>query len=306
MKRNMKRLILILTGIFGGLIATAQQAPHYTQFMYNMNMVNPAYAGIKNGLAAGVLYRTQWTGTEVHPTTGTINVHSRVGEKSGIGISGLFDTNGPVRQTDVKVDYSYTIPVASNLNLALGLNVGLGQDQVDFTMLQAIDPNDPLLTESPKVGTVTYGVGALLYSEKFYISLSAPNLNKSPYDKTGSTYAQGRTIHYFGAAGYVLPLNNSFKLKPHIMVYKANGTPISTMLNANLFMYDKLELGVSYRVKDAVSGLINFKITDNVRIGYAYDRTISSMKLYSPNTHEVFLNFLLRFKRPGIMSPIYF
>jgi hypothetical protein len=90
------------------------------------------------------------------------------------------------------------------------------------------------------------------------------------------------------------------------MVYKANGSPISTSLNANLFMYDKLELGVSYRLDDSFSGLINYLVTPNIRIGYAYDRTVSSLKLYSPNTHELFINFLIPYKEKALMSPIYF
>ena len=40
----------------------AQQDPHYTQYMYNMNVVNPAYAGSRGTLSIGILGRTQWVG----------------------------------------------------------------------------------------------------------------------------------------------------------------------------------------------------------------------------------------------------
>ena len=33
------------------LKANAQQDPHYTQYMYNMNVMNPAYAGSKENLS---------------------------------------------------------------------------------------------------------------------------------------------------------------------------------------------------------------------------------------------------------------
>jgi hypothetical protein len=29
----------------------AQQNPHYTQYMYNMNVINPAYAGSKESIS---------------------------------------------------------------------------------------------------------------------------------------------------------------------------------------------------------------------------------------------------------------
>jgi hypothetical protein len=40
---------------------TAQQDPQYTQYMYNMSVLNPAYAtGIESDLNLGALYRSQW------------------------------------------------------------------------------------------------------------------------------------------------------------------------------------------------------------------------------------------------------
>ncbi len=306
MRKYMKNLVLFAALIFG-MQVFGQQAPHYTQYMYNMNVVNPAYAGIKNGLAGGFLYRTQWVGQSGHPETFVFNIHSPLGEKMGLGLSAMHDKYGPVGQTDIKLDYSYTIELAPELNLAFGLNVGLARDHMDFKSLSVVHPGDPLLSVNPTVMKLLYGVGAFLYSEKFYVGLSAPNLNTGPYEQSGSSWTQGRTIHYFGTAGYVFDMGENFKLKPHVMVYKANGSPISSIFSANLFMYDKLELGLFYRLKDSFGGLINYMLTDNIRIGYAYDRTTSMMKFYSPSTHELFINFVVPYaKQRALMSPIYF
>jgi hypothetical protein len=46
----------------------AQQNPHYTQYMYNMNVINPAYAGSKESISFGALYRKQWVNIEDAPT----------------------------------------------------------------------------------------------------------------------------------------------------------------------------------------------------------------------------------------------
>jgi type IX secretion system PorP/SprF family membrane protein len=209
----MKKLVL-LAGLIIGIQAIAQQTPHYTQFMYNMNIVNPAYAGIKNGLAGGFLYRTQWVGQPGHPESYTLNIHSRIADKMGLGLSALQDGYGPVSQTDVKLDYSYTIEVATDLNLAFGLNVGVGRDYIDLNGLAVVDAGDPLLSLNPDIINVTYGLGLFLYSDKYYVSLSAPNLNTGVYEASGSSWTQGRSIHYFGAAGYVFDLNSNFKLNP--------------------------------------------------------------------------------------------
>ena len=57
----MKKLYLVALVVlssFGDL--HAQQDPHYTQYMYNMSVMNPAYAGSKENLSMGLLYRKQW------------------------------------------------------------------------------------------------------------------------------------------------------------------------------------------------------------------------------------------------------
>ena len=41
----MKKTILVILIFLLGIRINAQQDPQYTQYMYNMNVINPAYAG---------------------------------------------------------------------------------------------------------------------------------------------------------------------------------------------------------------------------------------------------------------------
>ena len=94
----MKKNIIILLIFLFALSANAQQDPQYTQYMYNMNVINPAYAGSVEGVGVGMLYRNQWEGLEGAPTTGTINIHSAIGKNVGLGISVISDDIGPVKE----------------------------------------------------------------------------------------------------------------------------------------------------------------------------------------------------------------
>ena len=58
--------------------AKAQQDPQYTQYMYNMNVVNPAYAGSKEGVAGLLLFRRQWTQIEGTPNTEAFAIHAPI------------------------------------------------------------------------------------------------------------------------------------------------------------------------------------------------------------------------------------
>jgi len=300
-----KILYFILFSVFA-TYGWAQQFPHFTQFMYNMNTVNPAYAGIKNGLSGGILYRTQWAGGDQNPVSLTFNLHSRIGQRSGVGLSAIRDRYGLAGQTDVALDFSHAVKITDAINLALGLKVGMGFDGLNMDDVVVVHPDDGLIQNYTAGKLLTYGVGALLYSDKFYVSVSVPNFNTHPYTFNDQVQA-GRVIHYFGAAGYVFDAGENLKIKPHVMVYQAVNTPITTMLNTNFFIHNLLELGVSYRVNDAVSALINYNLTEYIKIGYAYDRTLSPMKIYSPHTHELFMNFQIPYTgKKALMSPLYF
>lgn len=305
----MKKHIYILIVLMAVLLfqeAQAQQDPQYTQYMYNMNVVNPAYAGSKESLSITALYRNQWSGIADNPTTFTFSAHSPIGERVGLGLSAIKDELGPIEETNVYADFSYTLPMSSTVKLALGIKAGATFHKVGLTDLELQDPNDPFFSENIDNTYPNVGAGAFLYGDNFYIGLSVPNFLKSVHlDENGLKYGSEDT-HYFATAGYIFQLSENFKLKPSVMVKSAFDAPVSYDVNLNGLFYDKFEIGASYRLDDSFSGLIGFQITPNVRIGYAYDHVTSALKTVAPASHEVVLTFDLFFKPRVLRSPRFF
>jgi type IX secretion system PorP/SprF family membrane protein len=304
------RLIVLLFLAFS-LQMQAQQDPQYTQYMYNFNVVNPAYAGSTESLAVGVLYRGQWIGLDGAPTTVTANVHSPVGKSVGLGLSVIADRIGPVNETNAYVDFSYTLKLQNSHQLAFGLKAGATFHDVGLNELALIDPDDIFFSQN--VSKVTPNIGAGVYLSKpnvYYLSASVPNILESIHlDKTidGQDVQYGSEVqHLFAAAGVVFDLSENFKLKPHALYKTAIGTSSSTDMNLNLFMYDTVEIGMGYRLEDSFSGMINFMVTPQLRIGYAYDAITSDLDQFANSSHEIFLNFNLSFNKKVSRSPRYF
>ncbi|MCF1423280.1 PorP/SprF family type IX secretion system membrane protein, partial [Mangrovimonas futianensis] len=114
----MKRLYILIAMVLIGMVgAHAQQDPQYTQYMYNMNVMNPAYAGSFEGLSLGALYRSQWVGVDGAPKTATFNGHMPVGRKVGLGLSFVNDQIGPVKENNAYVDFSYTLELGGGHKL---------------------------------------------------------------------------------------------------------------------------------------------------------------------------------------------
>ncbi|MEZ4875366.1 MAG: type IX secretion system membrane protein PorP/SprF [Flavobacteriaceae bacterium] len=299
-------LFVLLLSIMCVDVAQAQQDPQYTQYMYNMNVVNPAYAGSKETLSLTALYRKQWTGLDGAPETITFSGHSPVTDKVGLGLSAIKDELGPIKETNVYVDFSYTLQVSENLNLALGLKAGATFHDVGLTDLDLQDPNDPFFAENINNTYPNIGAGAFFYGDNFYIGLSVPNMLKSVHLDANGTKFGSEENHYFATAGYVFQVSDNVKLKPSAMVKSAFTAPLSFDANLNALFYEKFEIGASYRLEDSFSGLVGFQATPYLRIGYAYDHIVSELDAVANASHEVILTFDVFFKKKSLRSPRYF
>ena len=293
---------------------TAQQDPHYTQYMYNMSVMNPAYAGSKEAISAGLLYRAQWVDIDGAPETGTLFIHSPIGKNVGLGLSAISDKIGPVEENNIYADFSYTLNLGGEHKLALGLKAGATFHKVglfsDIGNGHVINPGDDAFKEDTNNTYLNFGAGLFYYTNKFYAALSVPNMMESTHlnvTKNGQEYEFGsETQHYFFTGGYVFDLSENTKFKPSFMLKSAFKAPTSLDVSANVLLFDKLEIGATYRLDDAVGGMINFAVTPSLRIGYAYDHVTSDLNYTAPASHEFMLLFDLNFSKKVSISPRFF
>jgi type IX secretion system PorP/SprF family membrane protein len=268
---------------------TAQQDPQYTQYMYNMAVVNPAYAGSRTHWSFGVLYRNQWTGLQGAPETGTIFAHKAVSEQWGLGASLIVDQAGPVTETNAYADLAYTLNFNKDRRLAFGLKLGATFHDIGLSNLTVFDPDDPFFSENVSSVTPNFGAGVFYYTNRFYAGFSVPNLLEATHLNVNGILLGSETQHFFLTSGMVFPLSEKVVLKPSFLLKSAFGAPLSLDLNVNTRLYDRLELGVSYRTDDSVSGLINFQITRTLRIGYAYDYILSEINPFGASSSELII-----------------
>lgn len=310
----MKKLYLAAVIAFLGLLeGYAQQDPHYTQYMYNMNVINPAYAGSKENLSFGLLYRKQWVDIEDSPSTGTFSGHAPVGKNVGLGLSAITDQIGPVNETNVYADFSYTLKLGGEHRLALGLKAGATFHKVglfDEVFTHVPDANDPAFAQNVNNTYFNVGSGVFYYTQNYYLAFSVPNMLKSKhldYTQSGQTYKFGSEVsHYFVTGGYVFQVNDNFKLKPSFMVKSAFGIDPSIDGSLNALFFERFEIGATYRLDDSWGGMVNYAITPNLRIGYAYDHIVSDLNVTTPASHEIMLLFDLNFPKKVSRSPRYF
>lgn len=288
-----------------------QQDPQYTQYMYNMNIVNPAYAGSRGTLSINALGRIQWVSIEGAPKTITLGVNAPVAKNLGIGLSAISDKLGPVNEQNIYADFSYTLRTSEEGHLAFGLKGGVTLFDVGLLSIflpQTFKGDDVAFQDNINKVFPNFGAGAYYYTDKFYVGLSMPNMLKSKHlEKEDGTFTSAsEKMHVFFTSGYVFQVSENTKLKPSVMAKAVAGAPLSVDVSANALFNERLELGLNYRLDDSLGALVNFGVTDELRIGFAYDYTMSNLGKYNDGTYEVFVLWDIDFSSKNLKSPRFF
>ncbi|MBD0822583.1 PorP/SprF family type IX secretion system membrane protein [Aestuariibaculum marinum] len=301
---------IIAIALLSCTVGLAQQLPQFTQYMYNTISVNPAYAGSREALSIVGLHRSQWVGFKGGPITQTLSIHSPLrNDRIGLGLSFIEDDLGPENFTYLYGDFSYAIPTGQTGKLAFGLKGGFTQYSLDSEFL-----NDPSVVEdtyfrgfanrwSPNIG-----LGVYWSTNKWYLGLSTPRILNTDRNNEEGYEALERLSYYF-TGGYVFDLSKTIKFKPAYLIKATNGAPLSYDLTANFLFNEKFWLGGSYRINEqtaAIGGIVDFQISRQLRIGYAYEKAISDIADYTTGTHEILLIYEFKFLSTKLKSPRYF
>lgn len=311
----MKHYFLFLIVLVCVNLSFSQQDPQYTQYMYNTQVVNPGYIGSKDALGVGLLYRTQWSGFDGAPNTGTLTFNSPLGElkRNAIGLSIVSDEIGPSNETSVAIDYAYSLPLSDMSKLSFGVKGGVNVFNIDYTKLNMFDNNDWQFSENidnklrPQIG-----MGIYFNTDRLYLGFSIPNFLNSEHYNTGNIENANENaiavdrLHYFFIAGYVFNLSDNVKFKPATMVKWVNGSPLQADVSANFLFNEKFTLGAAYRWDAAASALAGFQISNQFFIGMGYDFQTTEIQKYSKGSYEIFLRFDVFNKTERILTPRFF
>lgn len=253
--------------VFVFLVATVsygQQRPHYTQYILNSYVLNPALSGIENYTDLKMSARDQWVGLNGAPKTAYLTIHGALGKKDykssatsfsipgqnprgnaywenytasephhGIGMIVVNDRTGSFNRFSASGTYAYHLGLSPVINLAAGFSAGVTVVSVDRSKHDFTgggDPNDPatasLSNELNKVRP-DLGAGLWLYSSNYFLGLSAQQIipQKLVFTDDAAIVEKGRLIpHVFFSGGYRFLLNEDINAIPSFMLKYINGS----------------------------------------------------------------------------------
>lgn len=287
----------------------AQHTPLTSQYLFNGLLINPAYAGSRDALAANITHRQQWVGFSGAPVTQVMSVHAPVNRrKVGLGLLLYNDRIGVSNETGLMTNYAYRLQFP-NGKLALGIGAGFTILRGDWHTVAIQDGQDAAFMEPTRSAfRPNFSAGAYYYSKNWFVGASAPFLLLHRYNTTGDGFriTDVRTdLQTMLTGGYLWQLSADIKLKPTALLrYRLEGAP-QVDLNSNVIIRDKLWLGVSYRTSDAVIAMVEVLPTPQWRFGYAYDMGVSSLRPHHAGSHEIMVQYEFGY-RIRVRDPRYF
>lgn len=305
----MKKLILLSFLILPCMLY-AQQATQYSHYMFNSLPFNPAFAGSKELMSADLLYRSQWTGYPGSPETAQIDIHSPVGNKGiGAGLDLIQDKAGSEKQVSANISIAYRLKINGEDYLSFGVSGGILDYRLDYTELTTDEAGDELLTQSSNYLMPDARFGLYYSNNKYYAGFSLTNLIGKP-SATSGLEKQPRVVFLTG--GYLLDINSQLKLYPSFL-YRGDfvNAPLTDISNF-LLIKEKIWIGGSYRTSfgnslddaNALLLLTEIYLTDQIRIGYAYDYSLMPLRQYGNGTHEFSLGYCFRpIRSSKMLSP---
>lgn len=309
----MKKIAIILMLIFGYCWdAQAQQDPMYTQYMFNQLVLNPAYAGSKDRLSAMLLYRTQWVGFEGAPKTTTFSAHTPfLHQHMALGLTFVNDEIGIASNQYLTGSYAYRLKLSQNARLSFGLSVEGKNQQLSWSatnpLFNQIDPNLPAGDQSKML--FNFGSGVYLDHDKYYVGFSIPRIVENKLDYTNglgtaeSSAQQQRHMYLMG--GFIMDVNKDVKFKPAMLVKYTDNAPLIVDVNLSALFAERLWLGMTFRTGDSFDIIAQF-VLDKMRIGYAYDYSITRLNQFNNGSHEIMISIEIDKQSKGVHHPRYF
>lgn len=309
----MRKILLSLGLSLTAMLAFAQQDPQFSQNMFIKLPINPGYAGTSGAMCATAVYRTQWVGFPGSPKTILFAIDAPISAlHGGVGLTIVNDKLGNFGFMHVRGAYSFHKPIGQTGLLGIGLEAGILQGSVRDNWL-APDGTDGTLDQAipnAKVNKMTFdiGLGAYYRTEQLFVGLSASHLPGGAESLKDTDFKYQAARHYYILAGYDFFLSSTLKLRPSVHV-KSDAAVTTFDANINLLWHDMIWGGVSYRLQDAIVPLVGFAWSPNqkstLKIGYSYDLGMSDLKAHHSNTHEILLNYCIKFApKPKTQSHI--
>lgn len=280
-----------------GVKAFAQADISMATHWYNRANYNPASIARTEYFYLFSNVRQQWIGVAGAPQVFNVQASEYIHRlRSAFGISIVGDKIGVTQAFNPMLTYAYRISNNRDWSLSMGISAGVYIRSIDGSLFDAVTVNDPSIhNEMERITKPDANAGLEFQNTHFIFSISSTHLF-SIY-KSDSLFLN--TNHQYGSIIY----KNS---NPEIFNYRVGLQVVNrhkfTVVEGNASIRFKhptglsgapkeiFDIGLTYRSSQQMTFLFGLNISQNLRVGYAYDQSFKP-GAYQNGTHEIMLEY---------------
>lgn len=274
-------------------ILFCQQDGYLSLYNFNMNLINPAFAGSEGSHVLSLISRNQWNTIENSPKTTGLSYSLSRSNNVGLGVSIITDRIFIENQTMFTIDFSYKLTLNNDGAVFLGIKGGGNSYSADPTPLLGFTNIPDPAQKSLSRFNPNMGVGFLFKMGKIWFSGSMPRLFNAKRDEDIEIQSRDR-IHVYLAGGAEFNISEDFAIRPNLMYRKGKGLPNSIDFSSWVSYLNKFDIGISFKSGSVFSFLVSVGLGENISLAYAYDTfrnpALSGLNL---NGHELAIRFNL-------------
>ena len=302
----MNRFTLSILVVLLPLQLMGQMFPLSDHYVVNALAINPAFAGCQDALSATISYRDQWVGYKDSPKSYILSVHTPVyNDRVGLGLLIEKNSIGIFKETSFLGNYAYRMELRDG-KLALGLGFGVTIYNIAWNELVAADANDVQLMNNSKSAVLpTFSLGTYYYTKKYFIGFSIPLFLSHQIDKNTGKYKIGSNFsgsNYFLTGGYEMGISSQVKFLPSLIIKYHPNNAIQIDYNAQINLKDRIWMGVGYRNRNMLVGMLQYQLNYQIRMAYSYDYNFGNIGKYMNGSHELVLNYVFKYSR-NVIGP---
>jgi len=313
MVRKYLYIIALMLSIisFAAKLADGQEFPMTLQYMSNMHTLNPAFVGMYDKAGFMVSTRKDYVSIAGATLNQQASYHTPIKDhESGWGINLINRNVGIEKQLSFTFDYSYQVRIDMYYYLRFGIRAGIlnySNNLTDYHLYPDKIPDPEFLTDVKMQYMTVFGVGAVIFNDDYYISLSVPQMVNNTFkeNRTGYSSLQEFKTAYL-TSGYLFKLPMSILIRPNILMVATVGKPVYFDLGALVYLPSNLQFGLNLRSNGTTCLSGQYAFSNNIKIGFAADYAVfQDIRKFQLGTYEILVGYDFNFYRKS-NRPNYF
>lgn len=288
----MRYIILIFLNLTF-LLAYSQNEIIVNQYSQNIFALNSSYGCLAEKGEANLYYKKLWSGFNDSPEFSQITLFSPIkNKKTGIGLNAAYHQIGLFSYFNAQGSFSYKLKLNDLNFLSFGLQAGIKRLQVNFSKINAYDPDEFFDFPQMQGSTIPTADFSISYKRKtLLVFTSANQLLAGKFKYNDATFQPTLTSqivpYYLIGLKWDNALSNKLNNSSALIIRSHQGLPIQVEFSNTVTWQEKVSLGIGYRQTYSAYALARFQLTPNLSAGYSYEYNLNKLNKYTNGGHEI-------------------